>query len=459
MIVILAVLGVVGQVLGGVLILVALAALAGSARPAPSVLRRLLWGYELWAAFVVAAIATGGSLFFSEIAQLRSVRALLVPAHLHVSALDPDARSSPFHGDHRVARYLMPLPVVGAGVSVYHLLIENKVIAEPAQCLISSPGGCGSKWINEFGYMTIPTLALTAFVLLIGFLALAAARWRRRRRATLHSRCLAARRARNGGASPQRHRRFVRRVAQRDGRRIPKVLAIVGGVVVLAAIGIGLAVLLGGGSKKPAASSYPAVGTLTNALPGASDVNTLFKGIPQSGFTLGSAKAPVTMVEYIDLQCPFCQQFETQVMPDIVPNYVRTGKVKVELRVLDFIGPDSSRGREALIAAASQNKAFNFAELLYDNQATENTGWLNDAMVGAGGLEHPRRPRAAGAEPPLSRFGGEAGAHVRPAAGCRPRDLGTPTLLVGKSGTKGTEVASPTDEQSVVTALDAALAA
>ena len=145
---------------------------------------------------------------------------------------------------------------------------------------------------------------------------------------------------------------------------------------------MGLLALALGGSKSPAATSYPAVGTLTNALPGASDVNTLFKGIPQSGFTLGSAKAPVTMVEYIDLQCPFCQQFETQVMPDIIPRFVRAGKVKVEVRVFDFIGPDSSRGRDAMIAAASQNKAFNFAQILYDNQATENTGWLNDAMVG-----------------------------------------------------------------------------
>jgi hypothetical protein len=54
-------------------------------------------------------------------------------------------------------------------------LIENRVITEPNQCLISAPGGCATKWINEFGYMTIPTLALTGFVLLIGFLALAAA--------------------------------------------------------------------------------------------------------------------------------------------------------------------------------------------------------------------------------------------------------------------------------------------
>jgi disulfide bond formation protein DsbB len=169
-----AVLGVIGQVLGGALILVGLAALAGARGPLRAI-RRLLWGYELWAAFLVAAIATGGSLFFSEVAHFVPCelcwyqRICMYPLSILTLFLA-------FHGDHRAARYLLTLPVVGAGVSIYHLLIENKVIKEPAQCLISAPGtGCGTKWINEFGYMTIPTLALTGFVLLIGFLALAAA--------------------------------------------------------------------------------------------------------------------------------------------------------------------------------------------------------------------------------------------------------------------------------------------
>jgi disulfide bond formation protein DsbB len=173
-IVALAVLGVIGQVLGAGLILVALAAAAG-ARGLLRAIRQLLWGYELWAAFVVAAIATGGSLFFSEVAHFVPCelcwyqRICMYPLSILTLFLA-------YHGDHRAARYLLPLPVVGAGVSIYHLLIENKVIKEPAQCLISAPGsGCGTKWVNEFGYITIPTLALTAFVLLIGFLALAAA--------------------------------------------------------------------------------------------------------------------------------------------------------------------------------------------------------------------------------------------------------------------------------------------
>jgi hypothetical protein len=237
----------------------------------------------------------------------------------------------------------------------------------------------------------------------------------------------------------------------------PKVLAIVGAVVVLAAIGIGLALALGGGSK--ASNNYPAIGTLKNALPGATDVNTLFKGIPQNGLTLGDPKAPVTMVEYIDLQCPFCQQFETQVMPDIIKNYVRTGKVKVEARILAFIGADSSRGRNAMIAAATQNRAFNFAEILYYNQGVENTGWLSDAMVGQAVSSIPAI-RVYDVLDHVSSASVSSQAKAFDAQGATDKVSGTPTLFAGKSGTKGKQIPlkSPTDSQSVVTALDTALA-
>ena len=171
-IVALAVLGVIGQVMAAALIVVGLAAALGARGPLRR-LREALWGYELWAAFVVSAIATGGSLFFSEIAGF-------VPCDLcwfqricmyPLSLLTLFAAS---HADHKVARYLLPFPVIGACVSVYHLLIENKAISEPTSCRIGG-AGCAVKWINEFGYVTIPTLALTGFLLLIGFLSLAGA--------------------------------------------------------------------------------------------------------------------------------------------------------------------------------------------------------------------------------------------------------------------------------------------
>ena len=171
-IVLLAVLGVVGQVLAAALIVVGALALFGVRGPLETV-RSWLWGYELWAAFVVAAIATGGSLFLSQVAGF-------VPCELCwfqricMYPLSILTLFAAVHNDNRVARYLLPFPVIGACVSVYHLLIENQVIAEPSACRIGG-AGCAVKWINYFGYMTIPTLTLTGFVLLIGFLALAAA--------------------------------------------------------------------------------------------------------------------------------------------------------------------------------------------------------------------------------------------------------------------------------------------
>jgi protein-disulfide isomerase len=243
--------------------------------------------------------------------------------------------------------------------------------------------------------------------------------------------------------------------APRRRQASPRVLAISGGVAALVVVGIVLAVVLSGGKKSV---TVPQVGSLANALPGASDVNGLLKGIPQHGLQLGWPSAKVTLVEYIDLQCPFCQQFETQVFPNIVQKYIATKKVKVEARVLDFIGPDSSRGRDAMIAAATQNKAFNFAQILYDNQGTENTGWLNNDMViqAASSIPGLRVPQVL-AEAKSSSVAGLAKKFDQQAAG--DTVTGTPTLFVGKSGTKGKQVnmSSPTDQAGLEYALDRAL--
>ncbi len=171
-IVALAVLGVVGQVLGAGLLLVGVLALAGVRRPLQA-LRSGVEGYELWLAFVVAAIATGGSLFFSEIAHFVPCE-LCWYQRICMYPLSITTLLAGLFDDPRAARYLLPLPLAGAGVSVYHLLVENRVVGQSQTCSISAPGGCAVKWINEFGYVTIPTLALTAFALAFAFLLLAA---------------------------------------------------------------------------------------------------------------------------------------------------------------------------------------------------------------------------------------------------------------------------------------------
>jgi disulfide bond formation protein DsbB len=171
-IVVLSVLGVIGQVLAAGMLMIGLLALVGVRGPL-NALRSGVEGYELWLAFVVASIATGGSLFFSEIAHFVPCE-LCWYQRICMYPLSITTLLAALFDDPRAARYLLPLPVVGAGVSVYHLLVENGVVGESLTCRISAPGGCTVKWINEFGYMTIPTLALTAFALVFAFLLLAA---------------------------------------------------------------------------------------------------------------------------------------------------------------------------------------------------------------------------------------------------------------------------------------------
>jgi protein-disulfide isomerase len=233
------------------------------------------------------------------------------------------------------------------------------------------------------------------------------------------------------------------------------VLVAAAAVVVLAAIAVTLGVALSSGSSTAA---VPARGSLTNALPGAADVQKLLLGIPQQANVLGSQSAPVTLVEYIDLQCPYCQQFETQAVPSLIGSYVRTGKVKIEARPIAFIGPDSQRGRLAAIAAGEQNKLFNFAQILYLNQGTENTGWLSAQMVASAAASIPGLDVSrllAGSNSDAAKT--QAGTYDQQAA--KDSVQATPTILVGKSGGTLRPVAltSPTDSQSVASAINAAL--
>ena len=182
------------------------------------------------------------------------------------------------------------------------------------------------------------------------------------------------------GKVSKRRRREARVPPPPGARRqaSPKVLIGAALAVALIVLAIVLGFVFTGGSSS---SSTPARGSLAGGLPGAADAQRLFRGIPQHGNVLGSPKAPVTVVEYVDLQCPFCQEFETKAMPTLLSRYVRPGKVKIEARPIAFIGPDSERGRAGALAAAEQNRLFNYMQLLYLNQGTENTGWLNDDVI------------------------------------------------------------------------------
>ena len=152
--------------------------------------------------------------------------------------------------------------------------------------------------------------------------------------------------------------------------------AIAAGVALLALVGVAIAIVVGGGGDKPSS------GSSGGAVSGVSDVRALLAGIPQRRDELGKSDAPVTLYEFVDYQCPFCRQFSVGPLRTLIKDYVRPGKVKIVLRPLAFIGPDSGRAARAGAAAGRQNKLWTFTELWYFNQGQENSGYATDAFVG-----------------------------------------------------------------------------
>ncbi|MDE1764139.1 MAG: DsbA family protein [Thaumarchaeota archaeon] len=92
---------------------------------------------------------------------------------------------------------------------------------------------------------------------------------------------------------------------------------------------------------------------------------------------LGSEKAPITMVEFGDYQCFYCNNFFHNTESDIVKNYVDTGKVKMYFKDFTIIGQDSVTAASAAHCAQEQGKFWEYHDTLYANWSGENTGWAS----------------------------------------------------------------------------------
>jgi protein-disulfide isomerase len=162
--------------------------------------------------------------------------------------------------------------------------------------------------------------------------------------------------------------------AQRNRR-----LRMLGIAIAAAAIVVVVAVVVSsGGSSKKQAVAPPQKGELVS---GQRASAALLGGIPQHGIQLGQPGAPLTLVQFEDLQCPFCRAYTVGEFPAIVRDYVRTGKVKIEFRNFTFIGNDSVTAGQYASAAGNQNKLWNFVDLFYLNQGEENTGYVTQQFL------------------------------------------------------------------------------
>lgn len=92
---------------------------------------------------------------------------------------------------------------------------------------------------------------------------------------------------------------------------------------------------------------------------------------------LGDPNAPITLVEFGDYQCYFCNQFFHTTEENLFKNYVETGKVKVIFKDYTIIGPDSNTAAHAAHCADDQGQFWKYHDTLYNNWNGENTGWAS----------------------------------------------------------------------------------
>jgi protein-disulfide isomerase len=186
----------------------------------------------------------------------------------------------------------------------------------------------------------------------------------------------------------------------------------------LAAALVAASLLTAGGGEPAAAPAAAAPG--------------LFAGVPQDGLALGDPDAPVTLVEYADLQCPFCAEWAVRTLPRLVDDYVRAGELRIVFHGLAFLGPDSDKAVRAALAASRDDRLWDVVDGLYRSQLAENSGWVTDdlldriaADVGLDGGEL----RDRGSEPWVDAELGRASAAAQ-AAGVQ----GTPSFELGPTG-------------------------
>ena len=92
---------------------------------------------------------------------------------------------------------------------------------------------------------------------------------------------------------------------------------------------------------------------------------------------LGDNNAPVTLVEFGDYQCHFCNVFFHTTEDKIVQKYVETGKVKIIFKDYNIIGPDSVNASHGAHCANEQGLFWEYHDILYSNWTGENNGWAS----------------------------------------------------------------------------------
>lgn len=143
---------------------------------------------------------------------------------------------------------------------------------------------------------------------------------------------------------------------------------------------------------------------------------------------LGRADAPVTIVEFSDYQCPFCQRFFATTLPVLRKDYIETGKVRYVFRdyPLDQLHPLARKAAEAVHCAGEQGRYWELHDVVFQNPR---------ALAAAQLAEHARAIGLDGVTFDDCLSSGRHAARVERglADGAAAGVQGTPSFVVGKT--------------------------
>ncbi len=154
--------------MGGVVLLVVLRVAAGLGNAAAADIGRSISAAGVWLAFLVAATATLGSLYFSEVAGYVPCR-LCWFQRIAMYPLAAILLVGGIRRDPAVRWYVTPIAVIGAGIAAYHNLIEWRPALDTGACDLSGPS-CTAVWFREFGFISLATMALVGFIAILALL-------------------------------------------------------------------------------------------------------------------------------------------------------------------------------------------------------------------------------------------------------------------------------------------------
>ena len=119
-------------------------------------------------------------------------------------------------------------------------------------------------------------------------------------------------------------------------------------------------------STQADASSYAAQEVVTKTAAQASENKAKILTVTDGDYSMGSANAPVVLIEYASLSCPHCAQFHEKVVEPLIPTYIESGKVRYVFRDFPLNAPALEAAK--LAHCAGHDRYFSFLKVLFQSQ-------------------------------------------------------------------------------------------